>query len=304
MARRKHSLGIIAIAVILGSLLWGYVSLSGEYEADLQVLLNVEPPPNQALISTIPNELTVRVRTTGLQLVNLKYLSTTPQCYIDLGLIRPSSDAMYTVDRDDIIRAISLPGAIQIVSLQPTTLSIATGDVFTKTVPVSLRMNVSCREGFVLVGDPMIEPTMIEIRGTKSVVESIERWPTERLALDDLFETRSATIRLSDSLMMLLRVNPGEIKATFNVQQLAEVEIHDVEVRSANDDPSVIISPSRITITIRGGTEIIASTMSADIEARIPPNVSGPVTPTFNLPAGVTVVSATPSYVQVSSTSK
>ena len=304
MARRKHNFGILAVAVIFGSLLWGYVSLSGEYEADLQVRLNVEPPTHQAMISTIPRELTVRVRTTGLQLVNLKYLSSTPVCNIDLEDIRPSSEAMYTVDRDDIVRAIALPGAVQIVSLQPTTLSIATGEVFTKTVPIRLRMNVACREGFVVVGDPVVEPSMVEIRGTKSVVESIESWNTELLALDDLYQSHTAKIAMSDSLTMLLRVKPDVITASFDVQQLAEIEIHDIQVRSVNDDPTMVISPERISVTIRGGTNVVAALLSSDIEAVIPVDAAGPIAPTFRTPQGVSVVSTSPAYVQVVSTSR
>ncbi len=300
MARRRLNIGILIACLLLGTVLWGYVTLTRQYEDDLEIQLTVKPPPNQALLSTVPGKLTVRVRASGLQIINLKYLTKGMSCVIDLTDMQTTDKSIYKVERIDLVRSISLPGSMRIVSVTPNQLSMSTGDMFTKNVPVDLRTNVSCRDGFVVVGEPIVEPPMVEVRGTQAVIESITEWHTRRLSIDDLHESTTASIAMSDSLMVLLSVAPNTVRVTFNIQQSAERVIRDVPVRVLTEDAGVVVEPSRITVTVRGGSEAAALLTSEDISAVVEGSKRGPIAPTIVAPSGFEVVGMSPSYVRVS----
>ena len=95
MAARRFSFLTLGGALAVGVGLWTYVSLTRAYEDDLIVPLTVVSSPNQALLSTVPPTLTVRVRATGLQLLNFRYFSQAAVCTLDLRRLRPISESQY-----------------------------------------------------------------------------------------------------------------------------------------------------------------------------------------------------------------
>ena len=169
MARRRYNIGILIGCLILSAALWGYVTLTRTTEDDVEIPLIVEAPANQALLSTVPRTITVRVRGSGLQILNMKYLNKTSDCRIDLSRLRSTSGSLYEIERDDLVRSTTLPGALSIVSFTPTALLLTTGDLFTKEVPVELVSNITCRDGFEIIGAPVMDPTIVEVRGTRSI---------------------------------------------------------------------------------------------------------------------------------------
>ncbi len=301
MARRRHSISILILCIVLGAALWGYVTLTRMYEVDLALPLSVKTPPNQALLSTVPDSITIRIRATGIQVLNLKYFSKGARCDVDLASMKPQSQSLYVVESDDLVRSVVSPNPVRIISVTPTAMTMATGDLFVKLVPLKLRTNIACREGFEIVDEPSADPQMVEIRGTKSVVEGIESWPTQKLSLEDVHESTVATVDVSDSLMTLLNVVPSNIKVTINVQQTADVEIHDVPVVFASlPMKGAIVEPSHIAVRIRGGIDVVSSLTARDITATISADSAGVKTPTVTLPRGARVTALLPKSVRVS----
>lgn len=301
MARRRHSISILILCIVLGAALWGYVTLTRMYEVDIALPLSVKTPPNQALLSTVPDSITIRVRASGLQVLNLKYFSKGARCDVDLSSMKPQSQSLYVVESDDLVRSVVSPNPVRILSVTPNAVTMATGDLFVKQVPLKLRTNIACRDGFEIVEEPSADPQMVEIRGTKSVVEGIESWPTQKLSLEDVHESTVATIDVSDSLMTLLNVVPSQVKVSINVQQTADVEIADVPITFITAAPKgAMIEPTHIRVRIRGGIDVVSSLTSADIKATVPTEASGIVTPIVTVPRGARVMAVLPKTVRVS----
>jgi hypothetical protein len=301
MARRRHSFSILILCIVLGAALWGYVTLTRMYEADIALPLSVSTPPNQALLSTVPDSITVRVRATGIQILNLKYFTKGARCDLDLMQMKPESQSIYNADRDDLVRSVVTPNPLRILSITPNAMTLATGDLFVRSVPVKLRTNIACREGFEIVTPPTADPLMVEIRGTKSVVEAVESWPTQKLSLEDVHESMVATVDVSDSLMTLLNVVPSQIKVAIQVQQTADVEIMDVPVVFATDPlQGTVVEPSHVRVRVRGGVDVVSNLTAHDLRAVIPAGSTGTVTPTVALPRGARLTAVLPHTVRVS----
>ena len=299
MARPGQNISILIGCIVLALILWGYVTLTRYYEDDIDVPLTVIPPPNQALLSSVPHSITARVGGSGLEIINLQYIARNARCEIDLGKVRSESASMYNIEREDVIRGMSVSGSVRILSVTPTAMTLTTGDVFVREVPVRLESNITTRDGFVVVGAPKLEPSTVEVRGTKSVIEAITSWPTERLALADLRESTTATVALSDSLRTLLNFVPATIQVKIDVQQAAERTMHGVQVRIVSDDPTIRAEPSLVTVVVEGGAERLADLAAGELDVTVAGTQLGPVKPTVTTPEGVKVIAIQPPVVRV-----
>lgn len=298
MARRRFSLGILIGCLVLALILWGFVTVTRIYEDDVLIPLTVIPPPNQALLSTVPTEIAVHVRATGLQIVNLKYLNRTSTCVIDLSKLSASAQGVYTIDREHFIRGISTSEPVRILSILPVSVAMTTGDLFVKSVPVQLRTNIALRDGFSIVGAPGADPAIVEVRGTKSVIEGIERWPTKKISMADLHSFTSEIVDMSDSLTTLLNVVPPRVRVHVNVQQTTNISIPDVPV-FVGALSGVVVRPQRVSVTLQGGVEELANITAADIRVYAEKDRRGYVRPSVSVPDNVQVLGIQPSWVRI-----
>lgn len=302
MASRRFSFVNYVLALALATGLWTYVSLSRNYEYEVSVPLVVIPPPNQALLSTVPFAIQVRVRATGLQLLNLLYVSRNISCTLDLGKARATENAHYVFDSPDILRNVVSGGHIRSLAASPATISFATGDLASKTVPLYVPTNISCRAGFIVASEPKSSHQLVEIRGTRAIVEGIEHWRTQRIELEDLHAPQVLDVPLSDSLANLVNVVPSTVRVRIDVQQQADVVIADVPVviATSNQPKSMVVRPTRIRVVLRGGVDDLASITARDLRAeivRIPS--SGVVRPVVTVSSKVRVVATYPRHVRV-----
>lgn len=302
MAARRFSFLTLIGAMGIGVGLWIYVSLMRSYEDDLVVPFVVLSPPNQALLSTVPPTLTLRVRASGLQLLNLKYFTKSATCTLDLKKLRPTGPSTYTAESPDLLRSIVSAIPVRTLSVVPSELALATGDLTVKRVPLLVQSNLSCRNGFVLGAQPRSDIQEVEVRGTKSIVENIQHWSTQRLSLEDIHESAIVDVPVNDSLMSLISVAPRLIPVSLNVQQSAELTVVDVPVvlTTSRGTAALDVRPSRVRIVVRGGVDDVAAITARDLHAEISERpTNGYAVPRVVAPASVRVIAIDPPYVRV-----
>ncbi len=302
MARRRFSIVTFLAATALACGLWSYVALMRSYEDDLVIPLVVIAPPNQAMLSTVPATVSVRVRASGLQLINARYFTTSSACTLDLRKMRTSDGTTYVLEGSDLMRNIVSTLPLRTIAVTPNALTLATGDLFSKRVPLRVRTNIACRHGFVTAGAPLADVQDVEVRGTKRIVESITEWHTQRISLEDVHDPVVVDVQMSDSLMTLVNVVPSSTRVRINVQQEADKVIADVPVKvpTSRYGTSLIASPTLLRVTIRGGVEDVSSITRNNIEAEITEHApSGRARPRIHLVGLARVVSLEPAFVHV-----
>jgi hypothetical protein len=298
MAAKRNPFAVIVGCVTLAIGLWGYVTLSRSFEVTVMVPLVVAAPTNQAVLSDVPTHIHTRVRATGLQLVNMMFITRVPTCSLDLDLFSQSG-TVYRISEAATIAGIAAPQGVRILGVRPHELTIATGAVVTKRVPVVLRSNIQCRQGFECTDSLVPYPSSIEIRGSAEAVAAISMWPTERLALQDLYESTSVEVMLRDSLQSHITTIPQRVRVRINVEQTAEVTIEDVPIVPAEGVPSTTqFVPRFVRVTVRGGAEKLSSLVPSSISAVASPT-SSLVRPTVMVPPTLRVVRVEPSIVRV-----
>ena len=264
--------------------------------------LVVVPPPNQALLSTVPASIVVRAKGTGIQLVNLMLFNRSAVCTLDLSKLRPSTQDVYTITREDLIRSVSTARQINTVAVNPSTMTLAVGELAVKRVPVRLRTSLSTRESFRVIGSPLVLPEMVEVRGSKDIVDKITEWPTQRLRLADIHASFENDVPVSDSLMTVLNVVPSFVKVRGTVQQMTDIALDDVQVVvvDAGSVLNIDVRPKYVRVVLRGGVEELANMTSDDIRVEVSPLTGDAyVRPRVIASDRVTVMGTIPAFIRV-----
>ena len=107
MAQRRFSISTLLIAIFGAVALWTYVSLTRTYEDDLDVPLVVISPPNQAMLSTVPSTVRIRIRATGLQILNALYFTKSVACTLDLASMQSDQPSTYIAEISDLLSGVT-----------------------------------------------------------------------------------------------------------------------------------------------------------------------------------------------------
>lgn len=288
--------------MLLAAFTWGYVSLARTYEHEFLMPLVVVAPPNQALLSTVPHSIVVRARGTGIQLLNLELFNRSAACTLDLSTLRASSDGIYQITRDDLVRSISTARQMNTVSVNPSSMTLAIGDLAVRTVPVRLRTNLSTRQSFRVIGTPTVYPRTVEVRGSKVIVDQITEWPTQRLNLADVHASFENDLPVSDSLMAQINVVPSVVRVRGTVQQMTDIALDDVTVMlvDAGALRNIDVRPKYVRVVLRGGVEELANMTNEDVRVEVSPQSGDAyVRPRVITSDRVTVMGTIPAFVRV-----
>ncbi len=285
----------------LATALWFYASMREEYSTVVEVPLEMRLPEYRVLESSLMPFIRARVQGAGWQLLNLA-LSGEARCAVfvsDKSL--PQSEAKVTVTRSMLSQGMQVPTGIHVVNILTDPFTAQIGVIERKKVPIVPVLNVDLREGFMLSGRPAVFPDSVTLRSSRRTLASISLWKTQPIVLSDVYAPVSVQTRLSDTLAGIVDVPSVTVTTALNVQQMAELVLHDVRVvlTSAPTSHRVVISPTFVTLTLRGGIHQIAALSAADVTVSVDystalGNTTGSLVPKITVPADITVLSIAP----------
>jgi len=276
-------LSILFFAVIL----WLYLSLNLSYTINLSVPLEINLTKSQALASTVPSSIDVTIKGKGWDLVTL-IVSENLTYYLDLTGIKRDV-------RVNTFKAISerlnIPHDLIILNTYPDTISISFDKVSERKVQVKNNVNVILKDGYKIVGKPIITPKYVKITGAKSILSKIKFIPTESVTFENINSDISRIVKLSDTLKNIIRFEPKKVKIEYKVELSADKNFEDITV-SVNNVPSdkdVLLIPPKLTLYLRGGVEQLSQINPSEIKVSIDYDVIendtlGFVTPVIELP--------------------
>lgn len=302
MATGRSTILTVAGSISLAFALWLYVSLTRTYEGDIMVPIVAVPPPEQTILSNVPKYVTVHVRTTGLQLLNMTYYNKPQVCTLFVAQMTSTGAEQYSLTNAELLSKLSDVVPSRMLATNPSELSITTGMPSTAQVPLKVVHRISVRPGFVLASPPTAETQSVTVRGMQSVVDSIKSWSTAKIFLDDAHESVVLETPVMDSLGTVLEVMPKTVRVAIDVQRLADQEIIDVPVKLVGGASGVGLSarPAFIRVTVRGGVDNIAQISRDDITAEIDAiPTSGFAIPKVRLAKNARVVGVMPRMLQI-----
>jgi len=297
----KKNIIIFFSIFVLSLLLWVYLSLNLFYTITLIVPLDVNVSKSQALANKIPPSIYVTVKGKGW----------------DLGGLLISENLTYNLDLTGVKKDIrintfqavterlNIPHDVEILNTYPDTVRISFDKVQKKRVRVRNNINIILKEGYKIVGNPEIIPDSVKITGAKSILSEIKYIPTETKTFDNINESISIVVRLSDTLSNLIRIEPQEVIIEYDVELSAEKSYEDLSIVVYNvpSDKDVLLIPPKLKLSLRGGVEQLSQINPSEIIVGIEyflieSDTLGFVTPVIELPIDVDIINFEPQKFQ------
>ena len=271
-------IGLKFLSIALAALIWLLVSGEQIVERALRIPLEFTNLPAQLeLVGETPTVVDVRVR--GSSGALSRVAAGELVAVLDLRMARPGQRLFHLTGAD--VRA---PFGIEVVQIAPSNVSIAFEPAATKVVPVVPGVEGEPAAGYI-VGTITADPPTVVVVGAASAVARLTAAMTEPLSVAGATGpvTESVNIGVADPSVRLQ--SPAGAQVTVNVTAApVEWAIAGITVRAAAGG-SAQISPTRVTVFVRGPRDSRASTIE-DFEATV--DIEGLRAGLFQLPVRVT----------------
>ena len=263
----QHKIKIASTLVAM--LVWFLVVTGDEYEYRTTIPIQISPTnTDYILTSPMPERATIIVYGSGKLLFSfMLFREGRMRLNIDW---EPGTQILLPSEQD-----IFLSGNAADLSLRrlisPDTIELVIEKKITRHVPVLNNIQLKPAPGYTIVGDVVIEPIAVDVRGPQSAVEAIDSVYTQSIVVEDLkfpFRKIFPLIKPANEQIELLT---EEVTIAADIQKLMEKTIQDVPVtvRYLPQNFDAIVIPSQISVTVQGGAEIVPKIQKNDIDAYI-----------------------------------
>ena len=298
----KYRYHIVIASIILSIILWLSLNLNQTYEIEKSVPVKININKPYAVSGNITLNLDVKFRGVGWNLIRL-FTSLNPE--FNYNITARKNEQFVILTKEFLDDNLGLTQNLNIIYVYPETLFVKVESYEEKYVKILPRILVNCREGYQVVGKPVLEPDSIKIGGAVNLLRSLSYLYTK----EEMFRGVSAgiikNISVSDSLSNILWRSQNEVKLTVNVELTAEKEFQNIEIKIPNtpDDRDVLLIPQAISVSLKGGVNQLSAIDNSKILAKIDYNViltdtTGSLTPVFELPEGCSIISIKPEKIQ------
>lgn len=299
MEKKTH---VIVASIFLSVLVWLSVSMNNEYSISVKVPLRISNIPDElALGNPVPSTILVRVHGTGWQLA-AAYFSTTSSINIDGANL--SRQRVILTGRD-LGYSLDLGSSAEVLGFTPDTVIITIDTIITKKVPVIARVDVQPKQNFTIVGNLRVAPDSVYITGARRLIDRINSWYTAPKRYRNAAEDIDATLRLSDSLIGVVKVSDQSVELRVDVEQITDNTFRSIPISVLNnrDSVNILLLPPMVDVTVRGGidlmSEMTADSFGASIDYDdLTRSLSSRFQPAMRVPAGLQLIAVQPDTIE------
>lgn len=293
----------LVFAFIVSFFIWVYLTLNSEYITFVKVPLFVEAPSKFSLAGKIPEYIDVQIIATGWQILNLSIFPKTTSCFVQISEETISPDKKILITKEDFQKGLIFSTSVKVLEIRPTNVVVDIGTIAEKLVPILFNGQINLRENFTIVGQPILQPDAIVIRGRSEILKDIDYWKTEPIIFQDVFQPLKTEIPLLDTLHSLISISRKKVNLIADVELTCEQEIVDVPVKVVGGAiPSMhSLEPQFVSVVVRSGVDRLSQIDLSNLEAKVKysellNDTLGIVIPHIKLPYGVELVRIDPPF--------
>lgn len=298
----KYRYHIILASLLLSIVLWLSLNLNQVYEIEKSVPLKFNINKPYAVSGNIPLNLEVKFKGTGWNLIRL-FTSLNLDFTYNYNARKTENFTILT--KEYLENSFGTSQNLNIIGVYPETLYVKVVDYEEKYVKLLPKIQIDCKEGYQVVGKPVLEPDSIKIGGAIDLLRSLSYVNTSEQVFRNVNASIVKNITLSDSLSNLLWRSQNEVKLNVNIELTAEKEFSNIEIKVPDipADKEVLLIPQTLTLQLKGGVNQLASVDPSKIYAVIDyysilNDTTGSLTPSYRLPEGCSVISMKPDKIQ------
>ncbi|MEW6507293.1 MAG: hypothetical protein AB1432_06050 [Bacteroidota bacterium] len=259
---------IIPIIVItfFSILMWGTISLSGEFTSTISVPVElIDLPKNYTKGAVSDKNVYLRLRAKGWDLAKL---TITGNEEFLISAKRQSGKHRVSL-RDELENNTWLTSSFRIIEIAPSTIQFEVDRIITKDVVVKANFLVNFKESFGIASEISITPNRIEISGSENQLRSIDTVFTELKEFDELSEPVNETLNLVK--IDGIDYSTDKCKIEFDVQKIVDKSYDDidVEIRNVPQSKELVLFPGKISVVLQGGINKLGKLTKDSISAYV-----------------------------------
>lgn len=181
--------------------------------------------------------------------------------------------------------------SVRATDVRPSTVELRFERRVTREIEVEPFIEASAAPGYVIVGDPILDPPTVTVRGIESMVDTVVQIRTERLSLRNI--TRSETHRLVLQLPAdrpRFSVEPRSIQVTIEADSLLERTLQVPLRATGRAAGQVQLGQSVVPVRLRGPARAVralsAGALTATVRVDAVPETPVTLTVQLGLPEG------------------
>ena len=292
----KSNIISIIFITLFSIILWVFVSFSGEFFTTLKFPLKVAGvADNKSISNQSVDNVTLNLKGQGWQLAQLT-IGRNPNFIVNTN----SALGVHNVSlRNEIDANTWLSSSLQVLEIEPEKVSFNIEPIFRKKVKIQHQLDLSFKPNYGLVSKIILSPDSVTISGPESIISKINKVYTEHLKL--IGAERKVVEYVDLKKINFVEMSLEQVNIDFDVQKIVDKTFENIPVNIKNVPPSrdLNLFPTKITIILRGGINILGKLNKDDISAYV--NYSqalydtlGSIEPIIEIPEFTTVIDKKP----------
>ncbi len=256
----------LSLIILFSVVLWGSVSLSGEYIATIDVPLKlIDLPDNYTTGYLSSKEIYLRVKSKGWELAKILLGG---EHEFNVSVHRKIGNRKIDL-RDEIQNNTWLTSTIQVIEIVPSQVECEVDKIISKTVAVAGNFNILYQDGFGSAADIKLFPAQIKIYGPASVLGSIDTIKTNYVEFTDVTEPLNEELKFQE--IEGIRYSQNTCSLQVDVQKIVDRSFDDilVEIRNVPSSKELILYPSKISVVLKGGINILGKFTNDSVKAYV-----------------------------------
>lgn len=293
----KNKLITISLIGLFSTIIWGFITLSGEYFYTVTFPLEFSQVPNgHAVGSTNSNKVNLSLKGEGWKLAQL-LLGADKNFQVSA---ENKSGSHSVLVKNAVDRNTWITSSLQILEMQPERISFYVEPKDSQLVKIIPHLNLDLKPGYGLISNPTLIPDSVLIFGPASRVSGVDSVYTRELKLTEADKNFNGEILLEEINGINTLLNSVKIK--LDIQKISDKEFTEIPVEIKNVPPGneLILIPPKISVVLRGGINMLGKMESDTISAFVnfyqaERDTTGAIIPKISKPPNTELINIKPS---------
>ena len=262
----KPNIVTIILSTIFSVVLWIFVSFSDDYSTNITVPIE---------FSNFRDEYTIQYQSSEEASITLQgkgwalsQITMGPQNKFEISTDDKIGKQKIQV-RDALSNNPWLTSSVQVTRVNPAQVEFTIERINYKSIPIVPNISIGTMENYGLVSEVTVEPDSVRISGPKSIVKKLNAIITKSIVFDELDEKVISKVELEPINHITFEDNNCTIN--FDIQKIVDISFKDIYVDVIDVPPSreLLLYPSKINVTLRGGIKKLGTLNKDEIHAYV-----------------------------------
>ena len=282
----KPNVITIILSALFSVVLWVFVSFSEDYSTNITVPIE---------FTDFKDDYTIQfqsARETSLTLQGkgwaLAQITMGPKNIFEISTDSKTGKQQIQV-RDELSHNPWLTSSVQVTRVNPPQVEYTMERINYKSIPIVPNISIGTKENYGLVSEVTTKPDSVRISGPKSIVKKLNAVITKSIVFDELDDKVVLKVDLEPVNHITFENNSCTIN--FDIQKIVDKNFKDITVEVIDLPPSreLLLFPSKINVTLRGGIKKLGTLNQDEIRAYVKfqqafTDTLGIVVPTIEIP--------------------